>query len=106
MTGKKRDDVTLFGLCSVLLFSCERGKKNTLEVKSVSIYRMVVIVCVPFMVEGHTHTCSKPGSLWYGFSVIRDWMEMRTDEMLWAGLHAGPVHVLQQFKRKYLLDET
>lgn len=58
------------------------------------------------MAEGHTHTCSKPGSLWYGFSVIRDWMEMRTDEMLWAGLHAGPVHVLQQFKRKHLLDET
>lgn len=22
-------------------------------------------------------------------------MEMRTEEMLWAGLHAGPVHVLQ-----------
>jgi hypothetical protein len=39
-------------------------------------------------------TVSKPGSLWYGFSFRRLWMEMRTLDKLCAGLQDGPVHVL------------
>ena len=39
-------------------------------------------------------TCSKPGSLWYGFSFIKDCIDIRRLERLSAGLHAGPDHVL------------
>lgn len=40
-------------------------------------------------------TLSKPGSLWYGFSVIRLWMDISTLDSVWAGLQAGPAHVLE-----------
>jgi hypothetical protein len=43
-------------------------------------------------------TCSKPGSLWYGFSFISDCMDMRRLERLRAGLQAGPDHVLERIK--------
>jgi len=39
-------------------------------------------------------TCSNPGSLWYGFSFIRDCIDIRRLERLRAGLQAGPDHVL------------
>jgi len=39
-------------------------------------------------------TCSKPGSLWYGFSFINDCIDISRLERLSAGLHAGPDHVL------------
>ena len=44
------------------------------------------------------HTCSNPGSLWYGFSFNKDWIEINTLESDCAGLQAGPDQVL--FKKK------
>lgn len=46
------------------------------------------------------HTCSNPGSLWYGFSFKRDWIEINTLDRDCAGLQAGPDHVLQSNKTK------
>lgn len=46
------------------------------------------------MLQAGKLTLSKPGSLWYGFSLSRLWIEMRTLARLCAGLHDGPVHVL------------
>jgi hypothetical protein len=33
-------------------------------------------------------------------------MEISTEEMLWAGLQAGPVHVLQTQQRKRVMQRT
>ncbi len=46
------------------------------------------------------HTCSKPGSLWYGFSDINDWIEIKRDDIHWAGDHDGPLHVLKIIWRR------
>ena len=40
-------------------------------------------------------TRSNPGSLWYGFSFISDWIERSTPSRVWAALHAGPTQVLR-----------
>ena len=40
-------------------------------------------------------TCSNPGSLWYGFSFNNDWIDINILDKLWAGLQAGPDHVLK-----------
>jgi hypothetical protein len=51
------------------------------------------------------HTCSKPGSLWYGFSDINDWIEISKDEIHWAGDHDGPLHVLKTTMKSFLLKK-
>ena len=53
-------------------------------------FDVYVHVCVPVQ-----RSLLNPGSLWYGFSFMRLCMDIITLEILFAGLQAGPVHVLK-----------
>lgn len=50
-------------------------------------------------------TFSNPGSLKYGFSFIRDCIDRRTVDKLWAGLQDGPDHVLKQKELENVSNE-